>query len=97
MLTQDEYNEIEQRMADKEMMIDILRIKLSNMTADRNSYLELLDEHKQWLDEHKQWIETMETMLINTDFTSNTNAGSSKVTRFFAPITRKLRALFGAR
>jgi hypothetical protein len=88
MLTQDEYNEIEQRMADKEMMIDILRIKLSNMTADRNSYLELLDEHK-------QWIETMETMLINTDFTSNTNAGSSKVTRFFAPITRKLRALFG--
>jgi hypothetical protein len=57
------------------------------MTADRNSYLELLDEHK-------QWIETMETMLINTDFTSNTNAGSSKVTRFFAPITRKLRAFF---
>jgi hypothetical protein len=87
MLTQDEYNEIEQRMVDKEMMIDILRIKLSNMTADRNSYLELLDEHK-------QWIETMETMLINTDFTSNTNAGSSKVTRFFAPITRKLRAFF---
>jgi hypothetical protein len=90
MLTQDEYNEIEQLMVDKEMMIDILRIKLSNMTADRNSYLELLDEHK-------QWIETMETMLINTDFTSNTNAGSSKVTRFFAPITRKLRAFFCAK
>ena len=90
MLTQDEYDEIMQRMADKEMMIDILRIKLSDMTADRNSYLELLDEHR-------QWIETMEAMLINTDFTSNTTTNSSKTARFFAPITRKLRALFGVR
>jgi hypothetical protein len=90
MLTQDEYNEIEQRMVDKEMMIDILRIKLSNMTADRNRY-------RTWNEINEKWIDELETMLINTDFTSNTNAGSSKVTRFFAPITRKLRALFGAR
>jgi hypothetical protein len=90
MLTQDEYNEIEQRMADKEMMIDILRIKLNNMTVDRNSYLELLDEHK-------QWIETMETMLINDDRTTNTTTSDSKIMRFFAPITRKLRAFFGAK
>jgi hypothetical protein len=90
MLTQDEYNEIEQRMVDKEMMIDILRIKLSNMTADRNRY-------RTWNEINEKWIDELETMLINTDFTSNTNAGSSKVTRFFAPITRKLRAFFYAR
>jgi hypothetical protein len=101
MLTQDEYDEIMQRTMDKEMMIDILRIKLSDMTADRNSYLELLDEHR-------QWIETMEAMLINDNRTSNTTTNNNKIIkltqsvldwfmRFFAPITRKLRALFDAK
>ena len=88
MLTQDEYNEIEQRMADKEMMIDILSKQLSDMTIERNNY------RRVWNEVNEKWIDELETMLINTD-TNTTN--SNKIMRFFAPITRKLRTLFGAR
>ena len=90
MITQDEYNEIEQRVVDKEMMIDILRKQLSDITIERNNY-------RIWNEVNEKWIDELETMLINDNRTSNTNTGSSKVTRFFAPITRRLRALFGAR
>ena len=90
MITQDEYNEIEQRVMDKEIMIDILRKQLSDITIERNNY-------RIWNEVNEKWIDELETMLINTDFTSNTNANNNKVTRFFAPITRRLRALFGAR
>ena len=90
MITQDEYNEIEQRVVDKEMMIDILRKQLSDITIERNNY-------RMWNEVNEKWIDELETMLINTDFTSNTNANNNKVTRFFVPITRRLRALFGAR
>jgi hypothetical protein len=90
MLTQDEYDEIEQRVVDKEMMIDILRIKLSDMTADRNRY-------RTWNEVNEKWIDELEAMLINDNRTSNTTTNNNKIMRFFAPITRKLRALFGAR
>ena len=90
MITQDEYNEIEQRVADKEMMIDILRKQLSDITIERNNY-------RMWNEVNEKWIDELETMLINDNRTSNTNANNNKVTRFFAPITRRLRALFGAR
>ena len=90
MITQDEYNEIEQRVVDKEMMIDILSKQLSDITIERNNY-------RIWNEVNEKWIDELETMLINTDFTSNTNANNNKVTRFFAPITRRLRALFGVK
>jgi hypothetical protein len=101
MLTQDEYDEIMQRTMDKEMMIDILRIKLSDMTADRNRY-------RTWNEINEKWIDELEAMLINDNRTSNTTTNNNKIIkltqsvldwfmRFFAPITRRLRALFGAR
>lgn len=90
MITQDEYNEIEQRMADKEIMINILRIKLSNMTTERNTY-------RTWSEINKKWIDELEAMMINDNRTSNTTTTTNVVMRFFAPITRRLRALFGSR
>ena len=90
MITQDEYNEIEQRVMDKEIMIDILRKQLSDITIERNNY-------RMWNEESNKWIETMETMLICDGKWNNTNANNNKVTRFFAPITRRLRALFGVK
>ena len=90
MITQDEYNEIEQRVVDKEIMIYILSKQLSDITIERNNY-------RIWNEVNEKWIDELETMLINDNRTSNTNTGSSKVTRFFALITRRLRALFGAR
>lgn len=90
MITQDEYNEIEQRMADKEIMIDILSKQLSDITIERNNY-------RIWNEVNEKWIDELETMLICDGKWNNTTTNNSKVMRFFAPITRRLRALFGSR
>jgi uncharacterized coiled-coil protein SlyX len=101
MLTQDEYNEIEQRMADKEMMIDILSKQLNDKTNDLKYMCHLnarnvkrIRDLDQRCVDNKQWIDKLELINAELRFDARNN---NQIMRFFAPITRKLRAFFCAK